>query len=124
MANQSRLAVLTIVILFKTAAGNRGIEKHIIMSLGLLTIYLYLPGCSSLKGKRKRLKPLIARLHREFNISVAEVDHQDAWQNTVLAIAMVSSNQKHTQRSLQGVVDWIESYWQDVQLVDERIELI
>jgi uncharacterized protein YlxP (DUF503 family) len=31
------------------------------------------------EGKRSRLKPLLARLHREFNISVAEVDRNDAW---------------------------------------------
>jgi uncharacterized protein YlxP (DUF503 family) len=44
------------------------------MSLGLLTIHLHLPGCASLKEKRGRLKPLLTRLHREFNISAAEID--------------------------------------------------
>jgi uncharacterized protein len=36
--------------------------------IGQLTIYLHLPGCASLKEKRGRLKPLLARLHREFNL--------------------------------------------------------
>ena len=35
------------------------------MSLGLLTLQIQLPGCSSLKEKRSRLKPLLARLHAE-----------------------------------------------------------
>ncbi len=47
------------------------------MSIATLTIHLHLPICSSLKEKRGRIKPLIARLHREFNISVAEMDLQD-----------------------------------------------
>jgi uncharacterized protein YlxP (DUF503 family) len=41
------------------------------MSIGILTLEIQLPGCKSLKEKRSRLKPLIARLHREFNVSVA-----------------------------------------------------
>ncbi|OQY29775.1 MAG: hypothetical protein B6243_10930, partial [Anaerolineaceae bacterium 4572_5.2] len=39
------------------------------MSLGLLTLHIQISGCSSLKEKRGRLKPLLARLHREFNVS-------------------------------------------------------
>ena len=53
------------------------------MSLGLLTIHIHIPGCASLKEKRRRLKPLITRLHREFNISVAEIDLQDSTANGV-----------------------------------------
>ncbi len=39
------------------------------VSLGLLTLNIQLPGCTSLKETRGRLKPLLARLHREFGIS-------------------------------------------------------
>jgi len=94
------------------------------MSLGLLTLHIHLPGCSSLKEKRSRLKPLLARLHREFNVSAAEVDHNDSWQSTVVACALVSNNSAHTQRSLQKVVDWLESSWPDVELEEDQIELI
>ena len=78
----------------------------------------------SLKEKRSRLKPLIARLHREFNVSVAEMDHQDSWQNAVLACAMITSNQAQTQRSLQSVTRWVETNWPDLEVADERIEMI
>lgn len=93
------------------------------MSLGLLTIHIHLPGCASLKEKRSRLKPLLARLHREFNVSVAEVDHQDIWQDATIACALVSSDPAQTQRALQGVVGWIESSWPDVLVVNEQLEL-
>jgi hypothetical protein len=94
------------------------------MSLGVLTIYLYLPGCSSLKEKRQRLKPLLTRLHREFNISVAEVGNNDVWQNATIACALISNNNDHTHRSLQKVVRWIEIHWPDVHIVEEKLEIL
>ena len=94
------------------------------MPVGLLTLHLELPGCASLKEKRSRLKPLLARLHREFNISVAELDRQDAWRETVIACALVSNDARHTQRSLQVVVDWVENNWPDASLIDDCLEIL
>jgi hypothetical protein len=94
------------------------------MSLGLLTLHLHLAGCTSLKEKRRRLKPLIHRLHREFNISVAEIDRQDQWQEAVIACALISNDHGHTQRSLQDVIRWINRSWPDVTLVDDHLEII
>ncbi len=92
--------------------------------LGTLTLHLHLPACSSLKEKRGRIKPLISRLHREFNVSVAEMDRQDAWQEAVLACAMVGNERAHLEASLQTVVKWVEAHWPDGMLIDQRIELI
>lgn len=94
------------------------------MRIGILTLEILIPGCSSLKEKRRRIRPLLARLHREFNISVAEVGQQDIWQNAVLACALVSNDNGYTQRSLQKVVRWIEASWPDLTLVDEHIEIL
>jgi len=94
------------------------------MTVGLLTIELQIPGCRSLKEKRSRLKPLIARLHREFNISIAEVDHQDRWDEAILACALVSNDARFNQRSLRNVIGWIEHNWPDVTLIDDRMEIL
>ncbi len=94
------------------------------MSLGVLTLHLHIPGCSSLKEKRSRLKPLLSRLGREFNISVAEMDHQDVWQSATIACALVSSQAAHTQRALQAIPPWIERFWPDVTIMDEHIEIV
>lgn len=94
------------------------------MSLGVLTLHIHIPGCASLKEKRRRLKPLLTRLHREFNISVTEADHHDVWQSTTIACALVSTDRGHTHRSLQQVVNWVENHWPDVSLVDDQIEII
>lgn len=94
------------------------------MPVGLLIMHIRLPGCSSLKEKRSRLKPLLARLHREFNISVAEYGHNDSWQEAVIACALVSNDNGQTQRSLQKVLKWIDSSWPDVDLEYEQLEII
>lgn len=94
------------------------------MSIGILTINLHLPGCTSLKEKRRRLKPLLHRLHREFNISVAEIDLQDRWQEAVIACALISNDNGHTQRYLRNVIRWIERSWPDVTLMDDQLEII
>jgi uncharacterized protein len=92
--------------------------------VGILTIHLHLPGCASLKEKRGRLKPLLNRLHREFNVSVAEMDRQDMWQEAVIACALVNSDAAQVQRSLQTVANWVKGNWPDGDVIDEKIELI
>ena len=94
------------------------------MPVGILTVQLQLPGCSSLKEKRGRLKPLLARLQRQFNVSAAEMDHLDAWGEAVIACALVGNDSVHVQRSLQQVAHWIESSWLDVEVVTDEIELV
>ena len=94
------------------------------MSIGILTLQINLPGCGSLKEKRRRLKPLITRLHKEFNISVAEIDHLDIWQSSMIACAVVSNDNAHSQRILQQVVKWIEVNWPDISLTSDHIEII
>jgi len=92
--------------------------------IGTLTIHLHLPGCASLKEKRGRIKPLIARLHREFNVSAAEMDLQDKWQESIIACALVNSDSAHIQRSLQAVAKWVEGNWPDGMVLEIKSELI
>jgi hypothetical protein len=92
--------------------------------VGVLTIHLHLPACSSLKEKRGRIKPLLARLRREFNVSVAEMDLQDQWQEAVIACGTIGNDAAHLQSSLQKVQRWIKGNWPDGMIVDDHIELI
>ena len=94
------------------------------MSLGILTLHIHIPGSASLKDKRRRLKPLLTRLRREFNISVAEIDDNDVWGSATIACALISNNAGHTQRSLQKIPQWIERHWPDVSIVDDQLEMM
>ncbi len=87
-------------------------------------IELHIPSCTSLKEKRSRLKPLLARLHQEFNLSVAEMDLMDKWRESVLLCAMVGNQRVHLEQSLQTVTKWVEQNWPDVEVYADQLELL
>ena len=94
------------------------------MKVALLTLHLQIPDSNSLKEKRSRLKPLLIRLHKEFNVSAAEVDYHDRWHDTLIGCALVSNSSGVAQRALQQVAKWLDRNWPDVTLIDEQIEII
>lgn len=79
------------------------------MILGTLSIDLHLPGCRSLKEKRGQLKKLIARLQRDFNVSVAEVEKHDLHQSARIGVAIVSNDRAFANRVLSKVVELVEN---------------
>ncbi len=94
------------------------------MVIGACTIYLDLPGVDSLKGKRRVLKSLMARVRNEFNVSIAEVGDQDRWQAAELGVAAVSNDPAYTHGLLTRVVQWVEGQRLDIVLEDYEIELL
>jgi uncharacterized protein YlxP (DUF503 family) len=92
--------------------------------IGLLTIHFQLPGVSSLKEKRSLVKPILSRLHKEFNISTAEVGHLDSWQESIIACTQASNDKAHTQRVLQTIVEYFEKNWPDLLVIEHHIEII
>ena len=94
------------------------------MKVAILRMHVQFPGSDSLKAKRRRLKPLLARLHREFNISVAEVDFLDRWRESLLCCAIVNTDIGRAQSSLQEVARWVVTHWPDAILVEENIEVL
>lgn len=94
------------------------------MMIATLAIHLHIPGCGSLKEKRGHIKPLIARLRREFNLSVAEIDLQDKWQEAVIGCAMIGSDTAFLHSALQTVMRWVEANWREGDIIDQRVEMI
>jgi uncharacterized protein YlxP (DUF503 family) len=92
--------------------------------IATLTFHLHLPTCASLKEKRGRIKPLISRLHREFNVSVAEMDLQDKWQEAVIVCAMVGNDHAFLQSALGTAAKWVEGHWTNGDVWDTKIEII
>ena len=62
------------------------------MVIGVCSLEFHLPGCRSLKEKRAFLNRLKGRLRARFNVAVAEVEHQDLWQRSGVAVASVSAS--------------------------------
>ncbi len=93
-------------------------------TIGVATVELYLPGNGSLKGKRAVVRPIIARLRNEFNVSVAEVDAQDMYQRAVIAITCVNADANYVHALLMKAVQAVERMRLDAEVVDYEIELI
>ena len=63
------------------------------MPVGLLTLEIYIPDSHSLKDKRQILRSLKDRLRARFNVAVAELDHNDAWQRDRKSTRLNSSHE-------------------------------
>jgi len=94
------------------------------MHVGVCRIELRLPENHSLKGKRQVIKSMIARLQNKFNVSVAEVDHQDLWQLATLGVACVSNHRRHADETLANVVKFIAQNYPEVELLSSEIETL
>ncbi len=87
------------------------------------TVELHLPDVDSLKGKRHILKGLKERVRRRFEVSVAEVNHQDTWQRATLAVAYVSPDSRHANEVVSKALDFIEANVEG-HVIDEQIEIL
>jgi hypothetical protein len=70
----------------------------------------------SLKQKRHVVKALTAALRQRFNVSVAEVDHQDLWQRATIAIA-VTGAQEYPLRKVAGDIERFVDTWPAVEVL-------
>ncbi|WP_033829186.1 DUF503 domain-containing protein [Bacillus andreraoultii] len=64
----------------------------------------------SLKEKRSVLKRIITRIQNRFNVAIAEVDYQDVWQRTKIAIVTVSSTKIIAEQVVQQALSLIDSF--------------
>ena len=92
------------------------------MLVGLARFDLRIPGCNSLKEKRHVVKGLTAGIRQKFNVSVAEVDHQDLWQRTTIAVSAASGEAYHVKKVLQQVERYIAT-WPRLEFIDSDVSL-
>jgi uncharacterized protein YlxP (DUF503 family) len=93
------------------------------MVVGVCTLELEIPASHSLKDKRHVVKSLTARVRRDFNVSIAEVDSLDSWQHSILGIVCVSSDANYARGLLEKVMDSIERSRMDAVIADYSIEM-
>ena len=94
------------------------------MSVALCNLTIRLPENGSLKGKRQVVKSIQQRLHNRFNVSVAEVAHNDAWQLAGIAICAVANNATHASEVVNKAVEYIEQLRLDVEIIEEDTEIL
>jgi uncharacterized protein YlxP (DUF503 family) len=74
------------------------------MPVGVLTLEIQLPYVHSLKEKRAILLKIKDRLRARFNVAVAELDHQDVWQQATLGVVSISNSQPFLESVFQKIL--------------------
>jgi uncharacterized protein len=92
------------------------------MLIATCVIKLNLAGVSSLKEKRRIVKSILARLPRQFNLAVAEVDCQDVWQTAVIGLVTIGNDNGLLHGQLEKAVNWLVEFRPDLPLDDYWIE--
>jgi uncharacterized protein YlxP (DUF503 family) len=94
------------------------------MIVATCVIALQLDGTRSLKEKRSIIRSIVTRLHREFNLAVAEIDGQDAWGSAVIGLAAVGNDKAYLHSLMEKSVAWVECYRPDVPIASYSIEFV
>lgn len=92
-------------------------------AIGLLTLELHLPYAHSLKDKRMVLNRVKERLRHKFNVAVAELEHQDLWQRSLLGAVSISSSEQNLRQVLEGARHEAEQLLGE-ELVRAEVELL
>ena len=94
------------------------------MHVGVCKLTVRIPENQTLKGKRRVIKSLSSRIRNKFNVSVAEVEDNQAWQIATLGIPCVSNSARHAEETVQNVVAFVESSREDLEIVAQEQETL
>lgn len=92
-----------------------------VVGVGCMTFRLH--QCGSLKGKRKVVKAIVARIRNHFNASVAEVADNDIYQRAVIGVCMMGSDRRMINAKLDKLFNFAESLGL-AEMIDNELEII
>lgn len=91
--------------------------------VAVLSADLFFPEAHSLKEKRRRLVSLLDRLRAGFPVSVAETGFHDLHQRGRIAVALVTTDERHAQSMIDRMTDRIGADG-ETELLSRRVEFI
>lgn len=74
-----------------------------------LRFEIHIRHSQSLKDKRAVIRPLVEGLRKLVSVSVAEVDHHDAWQRAAIGVAVVAADASR----LDALITRVRHYFDD-----------
>ena len=87
----------------------------------LLQVHLFFPSSGSLKAKRAELNRVKAHLRNRHGASVSEVDHQDTWQRSTLAVAFAAGSPGRASEAADSVQRALDARLPQGARVERRI---
>src|SRR2546421_9738438 len=94
------------------------------MVVGTCELIFHLPENHSLKGKRQVSRSLAQQIRGRFNVSVAEVAHQDRWQTLAIGVTCATNDERHANEVLSKIVDFAEDHSSGAVLHQHHIEIL
>jgi len=91
--------------------------------VGTLKLSLYIRNNQSLKEKRKVVKSIVAKVHKKFNVSIAEIGSNDKWQMVELGISAVGNDRRFVNSALDNILSFLDSLYLG-DIIDSNIEIV
>jgi uncharacterized protein len=79
------------------------------MKIVILELTLRANWVHSLKEKRMILKSLLSRIKNQFNVSVAEIGHQDSHQLIHIGIVSIAHNNAQADSIIENILHFVET---------------
>ncbi len=79
------------------------------MFVGLLTLRLLIHDANSLKEKRHVINSLLDRIRARWNVSAAQLDNHDRWNDAQIGVAIVSNDHAVAERVMNHIRDFAEN---------------
>lgn len=64
----------------------------------------------SLKQKRSIIKRLMAKIKKDLNVAITELDYHDLWQRTKIGIVTISTELTHAEQVIQEALRLIDTF--------------
>lgn len=86
-----------------------------------ITVHIHFADSGNLKAKRKELSAVRAALSNRFKAAVAEVDQQDLWQRSTLAVALVGRSTADLDHAIDGMQRYLDAHFPDAIRLERRV---
>lgn len=95
------------------------------MFIGVGRFEIFIPASRSLKDKRQVLRSITSYVRHRFNVSIAEVDHQELWQRAAFGVSCVAESIAHCRKVMQEIEKAIgRSALDGAEIVDRSIDVV
>jgi uncharacterized protein YlxP (DUF503 family) len=94
------------------------------MYVSALQLTLHVPLSGSLKDKRQVVQSVLQRVRNKFEVAAAEVGTLESWQIATIGVSCVSNSARHAEEVLQHVRRYVEETRPDVEVTDERLDIV
>ena len=74
----------------------------------------------SLKAKRSIVRPMIDKIRARYNVSIAEIDHQDLWQRATFLLVAASASRQAAEKEVRRASRVLESS-HEWELIEEEL---